>query len=82
MLKKDEGDLNEIIILLLDAKDLLIIEREWRSRAENNIFLELIKFDKGIMNTIGLRLQDKLTKKQAKKIAACRSVHRDISLNF
>ena len=35
-----------------------------------------------IKNNIGLRLQSKLTKEQAKFVAACNSVHKDISLNF
>jgi len=81
-LKKSEGSLNEIITTLSDVKSLLVLEREWRNKAENKMLPALIKFDKEIMSTIGLRLQDKLTKKQAKKIAACRSVHNDISLNF
>ena len=41
-----------------------------------------IKFDDSIKNTIGLRLQEKLSKEQAKYVAACRSTHTDISLNF
>ncbi|SVC73063.1 uncharacterized protein METZ01_LOCUS325917, partial [marine metagenome] len=43
---------------------------------------QLNKFDDSIKNTIGLRLQEKLTKEQAKYVAACRSIHTDISLNF
>ena len=39
-------------------------------------------FDNSIKNTIGLRLQEKLTKEQAKYVAACKSKHKDISLNF
>ena len=33
-------------------------------------------------NNIGLRRQSKLTKEQAKFVARCNSVHRDVSLNF
>ena len=33
-------------------------------------------------NNIGLRLQSRLTKEQAKFVASCNSIHRDISLNF
>ena len=35
-----------------------------------------------IKNNIGLRLQSRLTKEQAKFVARCNSIHRDISLNF
>jgi hypothetical protein len=59
-----------------------MFEKEWREKAEKEILPQLIKFDNSIKNTIGLRLQKKLTKEQAKYVAACRSVHRDISLNF
>ena len=43
---------------------------------------ELIKYNDVIKHNIGLRLQNRLTKEQAKFIARCNSVHRDISLNF
>lgn len=59
-----------------------IKEKEWRKIAEKNLLPKLINFDDSIKNTIGLRLQEKLTKEQAKYVAACRSVHKDISLNF
>ena len=35
-----------------------------------------------IKHNIGLRLQSRLTKDQAKFVAKCNSIHRDISLNF
>ena len=43
---------------------------------------KLEKHDLSIKDTIGLRLQSRLTKEQAKFVSKCRSVHRDISLNF
>ena len=43
---------------------------------------QLVNFDNSIKDTIGLRLQERLTKEQAKFVASCRSIHRDISLNF
>ncbi|PPR49839.1 MAG: hypothetical protein CFH15_00862 [Alphaproteobacteria bacterium MarineAlpha5_Bin5] len=57
-------------------------DKEWRKIAEKNLLPQLINFDDSIINTIGLRLQEKLTKEQAKYVSACRSVHKDISLNF
>ena len=41
-----------------------------------------MKYNLVIKDNIGLRLQSKLTKDQAKYVASCNSVHRDISLNF
>ena len=40
------------------------------------------KYNDVIKHNIGLRLQNRLTKEQAKFVARCNSVHRDISLNF
>ena len=82
ILKKDDANINKIKTLLDEANEIYIFEKEWREKAEKEILPQLIKFDNSINNTIGLRLQEKLTKEQAKYVAACRSVHRDISLNF
>jgi len=82
ILKKDYVDINKINTLLDEANEIYIFEKEWRVKAEKKLLPQLIKFDDSIKNTIGLRLQEKLTKEQAKYIASCRSTHTDISLNF
>ena len=82
ILKKDDADINKINTLLDKANEIYIFEKKWRAKAEKEILPQLIKFDNSINNTIGLRLQEKLTKKQAKYVAACRSDHKDIALNF
>ena len=81
-LKKDDADMNKINNLLNEASGIYMIENEWRAKAEKELLPQLNKFDDSIKNTIGLRLQEKLTKEQAKYVAACRSTHTDISLNF
>ena len=81
-LKKDDSDINKINTLLIEANEIYIFEKEWRAIAEKELLPQLIKFEDSIRNTIGLRLQEKLTKEQAKYVAACRSTHTDISLNF
>ena len=81
-LKKDNHDLNLINNLISETQEIYIVEKEWRKIAKNKLLPELINFNEAIKKTIGLRLQEKLTKNQAKRVAACRSVHRDISLNF
>ena len=82
ILKKDYVDINKINTLLDEANEIYILEKEWRVKAEKKLLPQLIKFDNSIKNTIGLRLQEKLTKEQALYIASCRSIHRDSSLNF
>ena len=62
--------------------DLFNAEVTWRADANKNLLPELIKYNDVIKHNIGLRLQSRLTKEQAKFVARCNSVHRDISLNF
>lgn len=57
-------------------------EIAWRTTAANALLPALDDYNHAIKSTIGLRLQKRLTTKQAKDIAACQSAHRDISLNF
>ena len=61
---------------------LFNLEVSWRNDANKNLLPELIKYNDVIKHNIGLRLQSRLTKEQAKFVARCNSVHRDISLNF
>ena len=65
-----------------DTFKLVDQELEWRKVAAINLLPKLKKYNEIIKNNIGLRLQSKLTKEQAKFVAACNSVHKDISLNF
>ena len=57
-------------------------EVDWRRRAKAELASGLATYDAAIRDTIGIRLQDRLTSDQAAEIAACQSVHRDISLRF
>ena len=63
---------------------LILFNREvsWRKDAAQNLMPELNKYNLAIKDNIGLRLQSRLTIEQAKMVASCNAVHRDISLNF
>ena len=77
--EKDVGKISDTsseVIMLFDK------EIKWRKYASKNLMSELEKYNLVIKNNIGLRLQSRLTKDQAKFVAKCNSVHRDISLNF
>ena len=82
LIDSDEKELNKI----LDAKAEVIMlfdqEVKWRKDAAENLMPALEKYNLVIKNNIGLRLQSRLTKDQAKFVAKCNSIHRDISLNF
>ncbi len=64
------------------ALALFRTEVEWRRKAKADLLPVLASYDQQIKLTIGARMQPKLSLEQAKSIASCLSVHRDISLNF
>ena len=78
----DEVDNEKIVSLNYEAQSLFNDEVNWRNKASQSLADKLKKYDLSIKDTIGLRLQSRLTKEQAKFVSKCRSVHRDISLNF
>ena len=78
----EEVDNEKIVSLNYEAQSLFNDEVNWRNKASQSLADKLEKYDLSIKDTIGLRLQSRLTKKQAKFVSKCRSVHRDISLNF
>ena len=57
-------------------------EVDWRRRAAAEIGPALAAYDSAIKDTIGLRLQRRMTGDQIKEVASCRSIHRDYSLQF
>jgi len=82
VIDNDEVDEQKLISASSETFNLFEKEVSWREDADKNLLPELMKYNEIIKNNIGLRLQSKLTKEQAKFVARCNSVHRDISLNF
>ena len=82
LIDSDEKDLSKISDASYEVNMLFEKEISWRKDAAKNLMPELEKYNSVIKNNIGLRLQSRLTKEQAKMVARCNSVHRDISLNF
>ncbi len=80
----DNDEVDEQKLLLASSETFTLFDQEvsWREDANKNLLPELIKYNEVIKHNIGLRLQSRLTKEQAKFVARCNSVHRDISLNF
>ena len=58
------------------------MEVAWRTRAAKELLPGLSTYADAIRHNIGLRVQDRLTDEQARMVAECQSVHRDISLHF
>ncbi len=57
-------------------------QMQWREQAEPALFADLSNYEDMLKNTIGIRQQDRFTRTQALSVAACRSHHKDLSLNF
>jgi hypothetical protein len=51
-------------------------------RAKSEIEPQLKAYNEAIRLNIGLRQQERLTSDLASEVAACQSVHKDISLSF
>ena len=82
LLDSEEIEVNKISDASSEVSILFDQEIKWRKDAAVNLMPELEKYNSVIKNNIGLRLQSRLTKEQAKFVAKCNSIHRDISLNF
>ena len=80
----DEEEMDQAKVSEKSLEVLAIFDKEisWRSDASKNLMPKLIEYDSALKETIGLRLQSKLTKEQAIYVSRCNSIHRDISLNF
>ena len=80
----DNDEIDEQKLSLASSETFILYDQEvsWREDANKNLLPQLMQYNEVIKNNIGLRLQSRLTKEQAKFVARCNSVHRDISLNF
>ena len=67
---------------LAEARERFAEEVAWRTRAAQELVPGLVAYDDAIKHSIGLRVQERLTNEQAKLVAECQSVHRDVSLHF
>jgi hypothetical protein len=70
------------VVALREGLALYAAEVEWRRRAAVEIAPALASYDDAIKNSIGLRLQRRMTTDQVKAVASCMSIHRDFSLQF
>ncbi len=82
LVDSEEKDISKITDKTSEVIILFNKEVSWRKNFAKNLMPELEKYNLAIKDNIGLRLQARLTKEQAKMVASCNAVHRDISLNF
>ncbi|MFV2031792.1 MAG: hypothetical protein ACC663_04795 [Gammaproteobacteria bacterium] len=81
-LRGNNPDPEKAIGELRVAIERLELEISWRGRAARELMPELQTYEQSISNTIGMRLQQRLTDEQAESVASCLAVHKDISLFF
>ena len=82
LMDEDEVDFEKLQSSANDTYVLFQQEIDWRKNFKKKHMDKITAHDKVIIETIGLRLQSKLTKEQAIYVSRCNSIHRDISLNF
>ena len=82
LMDEDEVDFEKLQTSANDTYVLFQQEIDWRKNFKKKHMDKINAHDKVISETIGLRLQSKLTKEQAIYVSKCNSIHRDISLNF
>ena len=82
LMDEDEVDFEKLQSSANDTYILFQQEIDWRKNFKKKHMDKINAHDKIISETIGLRLQSKLTKEQAIYVSKCNSIHRDISLNF
>jgi hypothetical protein len=82
LMDEDEVDFEKLQTSTVNTIALFEQEVSWRKNFKKKYMDRINAHDKVISETIGLRLQSKLTKEQAIYVSKCNSIHRDISLNF
>ena len=82
LIKKNFEKKKDAITYISDAKNIFILEINWRLNGKEILLNKLIKLLESGEETFALRKQDKLNKEQALYLSSCRSIHRDISLYF
>ena len=81
-LRGNSPDPEKAATFLAEARERYAEEVAWRTRAAEELLPGLSAYDEAIRHNIGLRVQERLTNEQARLVAECQSVHRDVSLHF
>ncbi len=81
-MKKKKPKPEKAVKFVKEGLKLYAAEVDWRRNATAVIAPALLAYDNAIKNSIGLRLQRRLTSDQVKSVARCQSIHRDYSLQF
>ena len=81
-LRGNAPDRGEAAGFLAEARGRYAEDVAWRTRAAGELLPGLSVYDDAIRHSVGLRVQERLTREQARLVSECQSVHRDLSLHF
>ncbi len=79
---KDDWNKKEILIKTQEIQKLLQKELSVRDQAAKQLLVKFENYNKQIVDTIGVRMQERIPKKHALFVSRCTSNHEDVSLNF
>jgi hypothetical protein len=79
---KDNWNKKEILIKTQEIQKLLQKELSVRDQAAKQLLVKFENYNKQIVDTIGVRKQERIPKKHALFISRCTANHEDVSLNF
>jgi DNA repair exonuclease SbcCD ATPase subunit len=77
-----DGEREEAMTNYEEALQAYAAQQEWRTTAAAELREPLAAYVDAIRGSLGVRVQDSLTREQALYLASCQSDHRDLSLNF
>jgi len=77
-----EPDVGKAKLDITEAMQRYNDELEWRRRAVTELSGDLEEYNAVIRNTVGIRMQQRLTSDQADSVASCLAVHKDLTLYF
>jgi len=79
---KDNWNKREILSKTQQIQKLLEKELSLRDKASRQLLVKFENYNKQIVDTIGVRKQERIPKKHALYVSRCTANHEDISLNF
>jgi len=81
-LRGNSPEPDKAIAEIMKANELMQEFVAWHKRATSELSGDLESYDTAIADTIGMRMQARLSKDQAESVASCLAVHTDVSLYF
>jgi len=81
-LRGNSPDPDKAITEIMKADELMRESVAWHKRAASELSGDLESYDSAIADTIGMRMQARLSNDQAESVASCLAVHKDLSLHF